>query len=88
MWLGVVVYDWNLDEKSLSTWWESQLCKFMIPGKIYKERQIMSSLQSVLVRLAVYDEYWAREKVLVTLNAIFSVVSGHVTNLQTDSNEL
>lgn len=48
----------------------------------------MLGLQLVLVRLVVYNWYWAREIVLVTLNTIFSEVSGHVTKLQIDSNEL
>ena len=42
IWLGVVIYDGNLDEKSLSMWWELQHCKSMIPNKIYKERQIFN----------------------------------------------
>ena len=67
---------WNLDEKSLSKWQQSQRRKIYNGNLFFQERQIALGWHLVLVSIrAVYNENSTRQIELVTLDTIFGVVS-------------
>ena len=68
--------DWNLDEKLLGKRQQLQHCESIIPQNLQRMTNDVGLTISVgdTIYTTVYNQYWARQLELVTLNIKFSVV--------------